>query len=73
MEVKLGKFKHYKGDVVEVVGKALHSESLEEFVIYKHVTGKRSSETHYWVRPIKMFYENVMVDGREVPRFTFID
>ena len=60
-QVKLGKYKHYKGDMVEVIGKALHSETMEEFVIYKHVTGKRAKERHYWARPFKMFLGKVKV------------
>ena len=53
--VKLGKYKHYKGDTMEVIGEALHSETLEKFVVYKHITGKNAKEKHYWVRPLKMF------------------
>ena len=58
---------------MEVIGKALHSENQEEFVVYKHVSGKRTGELHYWVRPIGMFYENVVVDGKEVPRFRLME
>ncbi len=71
-EIKIGKYRHYKGDVVEVIGEALHSETLEEFVIYKHITGKRTGESYYWVRPLKMFMESVELKGRKVPRFEYI-
>lgn len=71
-EVKLGKYKHFKGDVVEVTGIVLHSESLEEFVLYKHITGKRKGEEHFWVRPIKMFLEKVKVNREKVSRFGYI-
>jgi len=70
--IKLGKYLHYKGDTMEVIGIALHSETLEEFVVYKHITGKRSGENNYWVRPIKMFLEEVKVDGQNVPRFKYV-
>ena len=73
MDIRIGKYQHFKGDIVEVIGTALHSESMEEFVVYKHITGKRMNEGHYWVRPIKMFNENVEVDGKSVPRFKFIE
>lgn len=69
---KLGKYRHFKGDVVEVEGFALHSETLEEFVVYKHITGKRTGEPHYWVRPVKMFTEEVEANGKKVPRFEYI-
>lgn len=70
-EVKKGKYKHFKGDLVEVIGKALHSETLEEFVVYKHITGKRAGEPYYWVRPLKIFLEKVEIDGKKVPRFKY--
>ena len=80
--VKLGKYKHYKGDTMEVIGEALHSETLEKFVVYKHITGKNAKEKHYWVRPLKMFMEDVKVDGnpvkpnghgaRKMPRFKYL-
>lgn len=70
--LRLGKYRHYKGDIVEVVGVALHSETLQEFVTYKHVTGKRVGEPYFWVRPLAMFLETVEVDGKQVPRFEFI-
>ena len=69
MKIKPGKYKHFKGDIVEVAGTALHSESLEEFVLYKHLTGKHVRKKHFWVRPIKMFMEKVMVDGKKIKRF----
>ncbi len=63
--IKLGKYKHFKGMEVEVIGVAKHSETLEELVIYRH-------EGELWARPIAMFEEEVEVDGRKVPRFEFI-
>lgn len=71
-QIKSGKYRHYKGDIVEVIGKALHSETLEEFAVYKHVTGKRAGEPHYWVRPLKMFLEDVEVDGTKMRRFKYV-
>lgn len=71
-DIKLGKYKHYKGDTMEVIGKALHSETLEEMVVYKHVSGKRADEDHYWVRPLGMFLETVNIEGNLVPRFKYI-
>lgn len=41
MKIRPGKYQHFKGDIVDVIGKALHSETMEEFVIYKYMTGKR--------------------------------
>ena len=63
--MKLGKYKHYKGKIVEVVGVGKHSETLENFVIYKE--GKNT-----WLRPEKMFKEKVIVNDKAVPRFKYL-
>lgn len=63
--IKLGKYKHFKGAEVEVIGIAKHSETLEEMVVYRH-------DGELWVRPLKMFEEAVEVDGVIMPRFEFI-
>lgn len=71
--IKLGKYKHFKGDLVEVTGEAKHSETLEEFVVYKHITGEHARENNYWVRPIKMFLEEIDFNGKKVLRFEYIE
>ncbi len=65
--LKLGKYKHYKGHSYEVIGVAKHSETLEEMVVYKALYGEHDT----WVRPLKMFTEEVTVDGKKVPRFEY--
>jgi hypothetical protein len=70
--IKLGIYRHYKGSEVEVIGPALHSETLEEMVTYRHLTGEHAGETHYWVRPRTMFLEEVEVDGKKMPRFEYL-
>ncbi|MBR9692120.1 DUF1653 domain-containing protein [Candidatus Woesearchaeota archaeon] len=66
--MKLGKYKHYKGNYYEVIGVAKHSETLQEMVVYKALYGDNS----FWVRPKEMFFEMVDVDGNEIPRFEYI-
>lgn len=71
--VKLGKYRHFKGMIVEVTGIALHSETMEEMVIYIHndpVKGKDANTV--WVRPLKMFLENVDKPEYKGPRFEYI-
>ncbi|GBE16585.1 hypothetical protein BMS3Abin15_00406 [bacterium BMS3Abin15] len=66
--VKLGRYKHYKGKEYEVIGVAKHSETLEELVVYKFLY----EDNDLWVRSRNMFLENVIVDGKEVERFKYI-
>ena len=67
-EIKLGKYRHFKGNEYEVIGIARHSETLEEFVVYRALYG----EGGVWVRPISMWNEVIERDGKRFPRFEFI-
>lgn len=58
-------YEHYKGNQYRVIALALHSETLEEMVVYEALYDKEN----IWVRPLKMFLETVNIDGKEVPRF----
>lgn len=69
MQVELGKYKHFKGGMYEVLGIAKHSETLEEMVVYKALYG----DGDIWVRPIEMFTEKVLIGGEYVNRFQKID
>lgn len=72
-DLKLGKYQHYKGGLYEVIGVAHHSETLEEMVVYRALyDSKEFGNNSMWVRPKAMFMENVIVDGKEVPRFKLI-
>ena len=73
-EVKKGKYKHYKGNTYEVIGIARHSETLEEYVVYKALCeSEEFSKDQLWIRPKQMFLETVEVDGKKVPRFKIQD
>lgn len=64
-----GIYQHFKGGTYEVIGVAKHSETMEEYVVYKHLDGEPS----LWVRPRAMFEEFVVVNGESLPRFRFIE
>ena len=66
--IRPGRYRHYKGNEYEVIDVARHSESEEEMVVYRKLYGDHS----LWVRPLGMFAENVLVDGRMVPRFEWL-
>jgi len=66
--LKLGKYRHYKGNKYELVGIAKHSETLEELVVYRALYGNHD----LWVRPLKMFLEEVEVKRKKIPRFQYL-
>lgn len=68
MEIKLGKYRHFKGMEYEVIGVAKHSETLAPMVVYRALYG----EGGLWVRPAEMWQETVTRDGKTQPRFTYI-
>jgi hypothetical protein len=67
-KIQLGRYRHYKGKEYTVIGVALHSETHEEFVVYR----QEYADHGLWVRPKQMFLETVEVEGRAVPRFRFV-
>jgi len=69
MEIKLGKYRHYKGNEYLVIGTASHSETLEPMVVYQALYGDRK----LWVRPASMWNETVCKDGYCGPRFLYIE
>ena len=67
-EIKLGKYRHFKGMEYEVIALAKHSETQEELVVYRALYG----EKQVWVRPASMWNETVERDGKTYKRFDFI-
>ena len=67
--VEPGLYKHYKGNLYEVICMAHHSETLEEMVVYKALYKTKFGESSVWVRPAKMFEELVVIDEKSVKRF----
>ena len=68
MEIKPGKYRHFKGKTYEVIGIAHHSETMEELVVYRALYGERG----LWVRPAAMWEEVVNRDGYHGPRFQYV-
>ena len=72
-DLKPGKYQHYKGKLYEVIGVARHSETLEEFVVYRALyDSEKFGKNALWIRPKKMFLEKVIVDGKSTPRFKLV-
>ena len=67
--IKLGRYRHFKGKEYEVLHLARHSETLEDMVVYRALYGEKG----VWVRPASMWEELVVKDGALVPRFTKLE
>lgn len=66
--IKLGKYRHFKGNEYEVLAVATHSETLEPMVVYRALYG----DGGVWVRPLSMWHETVERDGVQQKRFIYI-
>ena len=66
--IPCGIYRHYKGNLYEVVGVVRHSESAEPMVVYKALYGEHG----LWVRPASMWNENVFANGILCRRFDLI-
>ena len=67
-EIKIGKYRHFKGNKYEVIAIAKHSETTEDYVVYKALYG----DGGMWVRPASMWNKTVERDGVTYKRFTYI-
>lgn len=67
-EIRLGKYRHFKGNEYEVIAIAKHSETTEDMVVYKALYG----DGGLWVRPASMWNETVERDGKIFKRFEYI-
>lgn len=67
-DIRPGRYRHFKGKEYRVLGVALHSETLEQLVVYQALYG----DGQLWVRPAAMWTETVERDGQTLPRFSYI-
>jgi hypothetical protein len=66
--VELGIYKHYKGNLYQVIGIASHTETGEEMIVYQALYDKYQ----LWIRPKIMFCEQITYNNQNVYRFVFI-
>jgi len=67
-EIKQAIYRHYKGNLYQVLHTARHSETEETLVVYRALYG----DYGVWVRPLAMFCESVTIDGKTLPRFELV-
>jgi len=74
VDVRLGKYQHYKGKFYEVIGVGHDSETLDEVIVYRALyDSPEFGKNALWIRPKKMFSGTVVVDGKKMQRFRFVD
>jgi len=70
-------YKHYKGKFYQVHSIAKHTETHQLMVNYHLLHFETIPRTYnsdvLWARPLDMFLEDVIVDGKNVQRFTNIN
>lgn len=69
IETPPGRYRHYKGQLYEVIATVRHSETLEPMTLYRALYGQQG----LWVRPAAMFLEQVVADGILQPRFSPVE
>ena len=63
-----GKYRHYNGNEYEVIAFAKHSETEEDLVVYQDLKYPEK----IWARPRAMFEEEVEINGKKMPRFSYL-
>lgn len=66
--MKRGVYRHFKGNLYQLLDVARHSETGEKMVIYRALYGERG----LWVRPAAMWDEVIERDGWQYRRFTYV-
>lgn len=70
MELKRkGIYRHFKGNLYELIDVAKHSETLEPMVVYRALYGAGD----LWVRPLHMWEEEIERDGKRFKRFSLVE
>ncbi len=67
--IQPGRYRHYKGNEYQVLGVAKHSETEEDFVVYRALYGAGG----LWIRPVEIFVEKISTGGGQVPRFELME
>ena len=62
------KYLHYKGDIYTIIVSALHTEALEELIVYR-----RDKDETVWARPKNMFFSKIEMNGVLVDRFLLLN
>lgn len=66
-------FRHYKGKLYKIIQIGRHTEEHSLQVVYQALYQTETyGDLPIWIRPLKMFLETVIIEGKEVPRFEIV-
>ncbi|WP_198295383.1 DUF1653 domain-containing protein [Bacteriovorax sp. DB6_IX] len=68
--IRNGIYRHYKGHNYKVIDIVKHTETNEELVLYECLYDNPDGK--FWVRPIKLFQEELVIGSQLVPRFEYV-
>ncbi len=72
-DLQLGIYQHFKGNLYEVIAVGKDSDTLEDLVVYKALYDSAEfGKNAIWIRPKEKFCEEIIVDGKKIPRFKFV-
>ena len=66
---------HYKHPNLyyKIIAIGTNTESLEEMVVYQALfESEKWGPNKIWIRPLKMWFDKININGKEVSRFTLI-
>ena len=73
MNIRIGKYRHYKGNEYQVIGIGRNSDTFEKLVVYQGLyNSDEFGDRPIWVRSVSEFIESVTVDGQQMQRFTYL-
>lgn len=73
-DLKIGIYQHFKGNLYEVIAVGKDSDTLEDLVVYKALYDSAEfGKNAIWIRPKEKFCEEIIVDGKKIPRFKFVE
>jgi hypothetical protein len=71
--MRLGEYKHYKGNTYRVIALGKHSDTLEEYVVYQgQYNSEEFGDKPIRVKPVTEFKKDMEIDGKTIKRFEFI-
>jgi len=72
--LKVGKYKHFKGNIYMLLSTAEHSETNELYCVYQEMLNENVMPNgKIWIRPFDMWIEKVVwPDGETKSRFMYI-